>query len=458
MLSLDRVTLLGIDCVDINRLIFAAEISCKKIQFKEVKLLSSIPSEHPWVISIPKIDSIEAYSHFMIKNLLPFVNTEFVLIIQYDGFVLNPSQWKNEFLNFDYIGAPTFWGMGNGGFSLRSRKLIETLHHETEIKEFHPEDIVICKSYRSFLESKDIQFATSEIADSFSVEGKIWDNQLGFHNADIRNWNIEAFADPEKHDFFIQKHLKQRENKDLKLTYVVHFYIDQSEKTPLHDLIAIYSRYDAQILNQIHFVLVDDGSPIPVEIDPQTPLNFTLARIQDNILWNQAGARNLGVHLAKTEKIIITDLDIIFPEPLLHELLDFYPPKNAIFKFKTISNLQVVEPHFNVFLLWKDTFMKTLGVDEEFSGRYGYEDVFFYFLNKALGVKFYLHKNHNIVHREHKENKRLQHNPLVRNMDENKKLFDHKMEQIKNTHNPLEARSKLYLNFSWEIVVEGKRR
>ena len=458
MLNLDNVTLLGVDCVSIERLIFAAEVSASKIRFKEVKLLTHLDSDHPWVVSIPPIQSIEAYSRFMIKDLNQFVETDFVLIIQYDGYVLNPKQCQIVFFDYDYIGAPTFWGMGNGGFSLRSKKLLEVLADQQEITQFHPEDKHICKTYRPFLESQGIKFATEETAVAFSVEGKIWNDEFGFHNADIGNWNILEYTNPKKHRYFIDKHITQYQHKEIKLSYIVPLYIDKSQKTPLHDLISIYSKYNSKILDQIHFVFVDDCSPVPVEIDPETPLNFTLVRVNDDVLWNQGGARNLGVHCAKSNKIIVTDLDIIFPENLLDELLNFYPPKQSIFKFKTISNLQIVEPHFNVFLLWKDTYMRTKGVDEAFSGRYGYEDVFFYFLNKALGVKFYLYKNYNIVHKEHKENEALQHNPLIRDLAANKLLFDQKMEQIKNTENPLEARSDLYLNFNWSVILEGKRK
>jgi hypothetical protein len=454
MLQLDRVTLLGVDCIDIDRLIFAAEVSMKQIQFKAVKLLTHLDSDHELVLNIPPITSIEAYSEFMIKELIHFVETEFVLIIQYDGYVLNPNQWRNTNFDCDYIGAPAFWGIGNGGFSLRSRKLLQILSEENTILNTHPEDVAICVKYRSLLEQKGIRFASQEIAFNFAVEAAIWQDQFGFHNADISSWDIDQFTNPEKHLKYIAKFKNQYKNNTIKLSYVVQFYLENNQNNPIDDLISIYSLYDPCILAQIHFVFVDDGSPIPVVIHPHTNLNYTLIRIEDNIPWNQPGARNIGVTHTQSERIILTDLDIIFPENLLSQLLDFYPPQHAIFKFKTVSNLQVIQPHFNVFFMWKDTFMRTKGVDELFSGQYGYDDVFFYFLNKALGVKFYLFKNSNIVHREHKEKTTSQHNSLVRDTATNKALFDKKMEQLKTTNNPLEVRSPLYLNFSWKIVVE----
>jgi glycosyltransferase involved in cell wall biosynthesis len=203
---------------------------------------------------------------------------------------------------------------------------------------------------------------------------------------------------------------------------------------------------------------VDDHSKTDIRISEDVNLNYTLVRVRDDITWNQAGARNLGVKYAKSERIILTDLDLLFPENLFARLVDFYPPNNSIFKFHTFSGMVRTEPHFNVFFLTRKVFMRTNGVDEEFSGRYGYEDVFFYFLNKALGVRFYLFRHHNIVHREHRENEKTQHNPLTRNMDYNEALFERKMEVIEASDNPLDARSNLYLNFEWDVLQEHKMK
>ncbi len=42
----------------------------------------------------------------MIKRINSYVATPFALVIQYDGFILNPDAWRDEFLDYDYIGAP----------------------------------------------------------------------------------------------------------------------------------------------------------------------------------------------------------------------------------------------------------------------------------------------------------------------------------------------------------------
>ena len=36
-------------------------------------------------------------------RLASYIETDFVLIVQYDGFVLHAQAWDDDFLNYDYI-------------------------------------------------------------------------------------------------------------------------------------------------------------------------------------------------------------------------------------------------------------------------------------------------------------------------------------------------------------------
>ena len=47
-------------------------------------------------------DSRDAYSHFVIRELGQYIDTDFVLLIQWDGYVLNGAAWSDEFLGYDY--------------------------------------------------------------------------------------------------------------------------------------------------------------------------------------------------------------------------------------------------------------------------------------------------------------------------------------------------------------------
>jgi hypothetical protein len=134
------------------------------------------------------------------------VATEFNLVVQSDGFATNPNAWDEKFLEYDYIGAPWpwMWGggpnwtgpiVGNGGFSLRSRKLYRALtdmnikwrssdwlsDERSNIEEYYgidysgskyiPEDLLISLWFRSELQQKyDVRFCPPDIANRFSVE------------------------------------------------------------------------------------------------------------------------------------------------------------------------------------------------------------------------------------------------------------------------------------------------
>ncbi len=215
MKKLPGVTLAGIDCVNVERLQKALDISCAEIEFAEVKLLTSLPTNDVREISIPHIGSIEAFSKFCIRDLANYVSTDFVLLVQHDGFVLNPSSWTDEFLKYDFVGPPwfvhdEFWFdkysfprelfdkvvVGNGGFSLRSKKFLETskrLADEGAFNKYHPEDLVLCVWNRKIMENAGIKFAPPEIAEKFGIEGQdhVYDKQFGFHGlkwTDISKW------------------------------------------------------------------------------------------------------------------------------------------------------------------------------------------------------------------------------------------------------------------------------
>lgn len=206
--KLPNVTLFGVDCVDIDRLIMVAEICKKDFEFAEIKLLTSLPSNHVDVVTIRPIESTKDYSQFLLKEAADYITTEFALIIQHDGFILNPEAWTDDFLKYDYIGAPWLVEgklvVGNGGFNIRSRRVFELTKQDSRIqigdnkieKYSENEDWLIGMIYRDLLEEAGIQFAPVELARRFSLEenvvcGKVWSDQFGFHGlnwTDIRPW------------------------------------------------------------------------------------------------------------------------------------------------------------------------------------------------------------------------------------------------------------------------------
>jgi hypothetical protein len=145
----------------------------------------SLP-ENTELVELEGLNSIESYDDFLIKGLHSFIQTDFALIVQWDGFVLSPANWKSDFFEYDYIGAvwpwqPPSFQVGNGGFSLRSKKLLQALQ-DFRVISHHPEDRAICQTYRDLLEREfQVRFAPPEVADLFSFERHPHSGSFGFH-------------------------------------------------------------------------------------------------------------------------------------------------------------------------------------------------------------------------------------------------------------------------------------
>lgn len=127
---------------------------------------------------IPEMDW-KGYSAFCLRELINFVHPEasHVLVVQDDGYILRPDLWDDAWLSFDFCGAPWSDGVvGNGGFSLRSRKLLDyttTLPWCGDMNE----DEVICRMYPG-----PLNIAPKEVAEYFSYETVLVDHPtFGFH-------------------------------------------------------------------------------------------------------------------------------------------------------------------------------------------------------------------------------------------------------------------------------------
>ncbi|MEP7083143.1 MAG: DUF5672 family protein [Betaproteobacteria bacterium] len=189
MLNLDRVTLCCIDCVNHDLALAAIGQCLQKCTFARTLFVTDATPALAGidVLRIAPLTSREGYSHFVIKELVHHVETEFVLLVQWDGFVINAGAWEDAFLDYDYIGARWGWetdghAVGNGGFSLRSRRLLAALA-DPHIADYPIEDVAICRTYRSYLESTHgIRFAPDGVADRFAFEATYPQGlPFGFH-------------------------------------------------------------------------------------------------------------------------------------------------------------------------------------------------------------------------------------------------------------------------------------
>ena len=159
----------------------ALELSRRGIRFARTILLThGIPADvrvppNVEVIPTEPITSHSAYSRIVLKGLYRHVATTHVLVIQWDGYVVHPELWDDDFLGCDYIGAPWSDGsVGNGGFSLRSRRLLHALQDPGFIEVSEAEDVAICGVYRSRLICDfNIAFAEAALGRRFSFEMEV---------------------------------------------------------------------------------------------------------------------------------------------------------------------------------------------------------------------------------------------------------------------------------------------
>ncbi len=155
-------------------------------------------------VQAPPINTTKDYSDLLLTGLSQYVSGTHVLIMQWDSFILHPELWTNDFLQYDYIGA--VWPhhpdtpVGNGGFSLRSVKLLEALESPA-ISKRHPEDFCICVDNKATLENEfGIRFAPRNVAEQFAVERTDWHPAFGFHGF----FNFGKVLNPQELTEFLQ--------------------------------------------------------------------------------------------------------------------------------------------------------------------------------------------------------------------------------------------------------------
>lgn len=215
MKKLDDVTLVCISSIHIASSLMSLRYCMNQMSFEKVKFITHEdlpPQENIEIEKCRLLTSTEAYSHFMIFDLHRYIDTKYCLVVQHDGFIVNADAWDDDFYNYDYIGAP--WPsidghftdpygnvrrVGNGGFSFRSKKLLEVSNKEyipfvaTTHGDFYRhnnstlanEDVVICIHNAPVYERHGCTFAPYEVACKFcrecTVDMNLQKNTFGIH-------------------------------------------------------------------------------------------------------------------------------------------------------------------------------------------------------------------------------------------------------------------------------------
>ena len=204
--KLADVTLIAYSSNNIKETIWALKKCCEKIEFASVKLVSDkTPLFLPKEIKLEKgqrIHDIMDYNHYVFSEFGKHVQTSHCLLVQYHAYIIRPELWDDSWLQYDYIGAPWAYSedayvtsdgehvrVGNGGFSLRSKKLLDLPKKKgiplTHDRGFWNEDGNICVYHRQEFLKNGIRYAPIEVASVFSFENEVPENRgvktFGFH-------------------------------------------------------------------------------------------------------------------------------------------------------------------------------------------------------------------------------------------------------------------------------------
>ena len=210
MLNLIDITLVSVATKDVEASYKALKYSSRNIKFGEILLMSNKDDPQDSSIVHKKIKSfknVEDWGKFIVFELYKHINTKFIILIHSDGFIVNPSSWDNDFLNYDYIGAPfpipkdgKTYADYNGNIirvgnsvSLRSKKILE-LPSKLNLNwtEYDPtylhEDGYLCVHTRHILEKHGINFSPFSVACRFSRESCFEENRK-LHPFAFHKWS-----------------------------------------------------------------------------------------------------------------------------------------------------------------------------------------------------------------------------------------------------------------------------
>ena len=154
--------------------------------------------------------SKDQYNHFVYKKLNKYISTDHVLIVQPDGFGSNKEFWDSDYLNYDFISSPSsiynpkvrntiaaFYPPGTdpntylnfcktvfngaGGFTLRSKKLLQALSNDDCVFSINN---VICEDFNVSVVHREL------LIKKYGIEFADIDTTMKFCQEDIYNFGL----------------------------------------------------------------------------------------------------------------------------------------------------------------------------------------------------------------------------------------------------------------------------
>lgn len=186
-------------------------VACAGIGYKTQEILNALNKSKEGIdfgevifVQSDDIRDIYTWNRFVTFRLDRLFYTTHCLLVHDDGYVINPHLWRDEWLDYDFVGAP--WPLPQDDYSyrdedgnlvrvgnsvgLRSKRLMQLIATRSLPTRFgnNNEDGNITCHNRKWLESQGCEFAPLEVAVHFSKEHEIPENvgieTFAFHQVD----------------------------------------------------------------------------------------------------------------------------------------------------------------------------------------------------------------------------------------------------------------------------------
>lgn len=141
-----------------------------------------------------------------------------------------------------------------------------------------------------------------------------------------------------------------------------------------------WASYAPRVKSQVRAIVVDDGSPKDPAADHRRDVGFPVQfyRIKQNLVWNTAGARNLGMHVATDGWCLLTDIDHLLQagdaERLVWTMMGSRQGQMSGFYLvpaRRWPDGRAHRPHSNSYILTRDLYWRVGGCDEDWTGWWG---------------------------------------------------------------------------------------
>ena len=174
-----------------------------------------------------------------------------------------------------------------------------------------------------------------------------------------------------------------------RITIAIIYY---QSPTLLAQWLEAINLWPRELQQYFEILIIDDASRVGQRVQDVTQTAPTAIRqtelfqqrmhvyyIHQDLDWNIGGARNLAMHVAATDYVLLSDIDVTIPPTVLPFLLQLWdtdkktPTQDTmIHKFRRVSDDGLkIRPHPGILFCKTPTYWRAGGYDEDFVGNYG---------------------------------------------------------------------------------------